>query len=161
MYRLYSLVYYAVWRLSHVILLPFCKTLCLDLKAAATWEVDGSGSSTGTPFSMYLLSGTILSLVINYSVLGVDLPFFEAYWILLIRKVDFNKMLIIFFPSSAGVIPLEGDKEISISYGAKGNEVSNVWKVSLTFSPLTCWPFCLLKWWWYKVLFKWIKELQA
>ncbi|KZV57622.1 hypothetical protein F511_03082 [Dorcoceras hygrometricum] len=27
-----------------------------DLKAAATWEVDGTGSATGTPFSMYLLS---------------------------------------------------------------------------------------------------------
>ncbi|KAL1548716.1 hypothetical protein AAHA92_16914 [Salvia divinorum] len=49
-----------------------------DIKAAATWEVDGSGSLTGTPFSMYLLS--------------------------------------------AGVIPLQGEKEISISYGAKGNE---------------------------------------
>ncbi|XP_047947699.1 uncharacterized protein LOC125193832 isoform X3 [Salvia hispanica] len=49
-----------------------------DIKAAATWEVDGSGSLTGTPFSMYLLS--------------------------------------------AGVIPIQGEKEISISYGAKGNE---------------------------------------
>ncbi|KAG6431005.1 hypothetical protein SASPL_109080 [Salvia splendens] len=65
---------------SHVILLPFCKTLCLDIKAAATWEVDGSGSLTGTRFSMYLLS--------------------------------------------AGVIPIQGEKEISISYGAKGNESS-------------------------------------
>ncbi|XP_073288648.1 uncharacterized protein [Primulina huaijiensis] len=27
-----------------------------DLKAAATWEVDGTGSTTGIPFSMYLLS---------------------------------------------------------------------------------------------------------
>ncbi|KAH6830796.1 SET domain-containing protein [Perilla frutescens var. hirtella] len=49
-----------------------------DLKAAATWEVDGSGSLTGIPFSMYLLS--------------------------------------------AGNIPLQGEKEISISYGDKGNE---------------------------------------
>ncbi|XP_057780690.1 uncharacterized protein LOC130999206 isoform X2 [Salvia miltiorrhiza] len=49
-----------------------------DLKAAATWEIDGSGSLTGTPFSMYLLS--------------------------------------------AGIIPFQGEKEISISYGAKGNE---------------------------------------
>lgn len=49
-----------------------------DLRAAATWEVDGSGSLTGIPFSMYLLS--------------------------------------------AGNIPLQGEKEISISYGSKGNE---------------------------------------
>lgn len=70
MFKLYSLVYYATCRLT----LAVCKTLCLDLKAAATWEVDGSGSFTGTPFSMYLLSGTVLSLVINYSVLGWDLP---------------------------------------------------------------------------------------
>ena len=28
-----------------------------DLKADATWEVDGTGSPTGVPFSMYLLSG--------------------------------------------------------------------------------------------------------
>ncbi|KGN48317.1 uncharacterized protein LOC101219815 isoform X2 [Cucumis sativus] len=27
-----------------------------DLKATATWEVDGTGSTTGVPFSMYLLS---------------------------------------------------------------------------------------------------------
>ncbi|KAK6162441.1 hypothetical protein DH2020_002282 [Rehmannia glutinosa] len=51
-----------------------------DLKAAATWEVDGTGSTTGIPFSMYLLS--------------------------------------------AGNILLQGEKEISISYGSKGNEVS-------------------------------------
>ncbi|KAK4418708.1 Serine/threonine-protein kinase dst1 [Sesamum alatum] len=49
-----------------------------DLKAAATWEVDGTGSTTGIPFSMYLLS--------------------------------------------AGNILLQGEKEISISYGNKGNE---------------------------------------
>ncbi|KAK6162439.1 hypothetical protein DH2020_002280 [Rehmannia glutinosa] len=49
-----------------------------DLKAAATWEVDGTGSTTGIPFSMYLLS--------------------------------------------AGNILLQGEKEISISYGSKGNE---------------------------------------
>ncbi|KAL8500146.1 hypothetical protein ACS0TY_019947 [Phlomoides rotata] len=49
-----------------------------DLKAAATWEVDSTGSSTGVPFSMYLLS--------------------------------------------AGNILLEGEKEITISYGNKGNE---------------------------------------
>lgn len=30
-----------------------------DLKAAATWEVDGTGSITGLPFSMYLLSGIV------------------------------------------------------------------------------------------------------
>ncbi|KAI3754622.1 hypothetical protein L1987_54409 [Smallanthus sonchifolius] len=33
-----------------------------DLKAAATWEVDGTGSATGVPLSMYLLSGNYLSL---------------------------------------------------------------------------------------------------
>ncbi|XP_011091377.1 protein-lysine N-methyltransferase EFM1 [Sesamum indicum] len=49
-----------------------------DLKAAATWEVDGTGSTTGIPFSMYLLS--------------------------------------------AGNVLLQGEKEISISYGNKGNE---------------------------------------
>ncbi|KAI3444629.1 hypothetical protein Pfo_001294 [Paulownia fortunei] len=49
-----------------------------DLKAEATWEVDGTGSTTRVPFSMYLLS--------------------------------------------AGNIFLQGEKEISISYGNKGNE---------------------------------------
>ncbi|KAG5563945.1 hypothetical protein RHGRI_000206 [Rhododendron griersonianum] len=29
-----------------------------DLKPAANWEVDGTGSTTGVPFSMYLLSGS-------------------------------------------------------------------------------------------------------
>lgn len=48
------------------------------LKAAATWEVDESGSATGLPFSMYLLS--------------------------------------------AGNILSDGEKEITISYGNKGNE---------------------------------------
>jgi len=32
-----------------------------DIKAAATWEVDGTGATTGVPFSMYLLSGRILN----------------------------------------------------------------------------------------------------
>ncbi|GAV89869.1 hypothetical protein CFOL_v3_33281 [Cephalotus follicularis] len=49
-----------------------------DLKAAATWEVDGAGSVTGVPSSMYLLS--------------------------------------------VGENPLQIEKEISISYGNKGNE---------------------------------------
>nr|AKM76807.1 SET domain-containing protein [Francoa sonchifolia] len=49
-----------------------------DLKAAATWEVDGTGSVTGVPFSMYLLS--------------------------------------------AEQGPLKVEREISISYGNKGNE---------------------------------------
>ncbi|KAK9758005.1 hypothetical protein RND81_01G200200 [Saponaria officinalis] len=49
-----------------------------DLKAAATWEVDGTGSVTGVPNSMYLLS-------VNQG-------------------------------------PSEMDKEITISYGNKGNE---------------------------------------
>jgi hypothetical protein len=34
---------------------------CLDLKAVATWEVDGTGMTTGVPHSMYLLSGSILN----------------------------------------------------------------------------------------------------
>lgn len=34
-----------------------------DIKAVATWEVDGTGSITGLPFSMYLLSGIVFSLV--------------------------------------------------------------------------------------------------
>ncbi|KAF4386785.1 hypothetical protein CsatB_011912 [Cannabis sativa] len=49
-----------------------------DLKPAATWEIDGTGSITGVPFSMYLLSAGQSSLQIN--------------------------------------------KEITISYGNKGNE---------------------------------------
>ncbi|KAG2725005.1 hypothetical protein I3760_01G047000 [Carya illinoinensis] len=49
-----------------------------DLKAAATWEVDGTGSITGVPFSMYLLS--------------------------------------------AQQSPFAIEREISISYGNKGNE---------------------------------------
>ncbi|KAL5565492.1 hypothetical protein UlMin_028656 [Ulmus minor] len=49
-----------------------------DFKAAATWEVDGTGSITGIPFSMYLLS--------------------------------------------AGQSSLQVGKEITISYGNKGNE---------------------------------------
>ncbi|KAI5647308.1 hypothetical protein M9H77_33313 [Catharanthus roseus] len=49
-----------------------------DLKALATWEVDGTGSITGVPVSMYLLH--------------------------------------------AGTKLFEGEKEISISYGNKGNE---------------------------------------
>jgi len=31
-----------------------------DLKPIATWEVDGTGLTTGVPVSMYLLSGNIL-----------------------------------------------------------------------------------------------------
>ncbi|XP_030929491.1 uncharacterized protein LOC115955500 isoform X2 [Quercus lobata] len=50
-----------------------------DLKAAATWEVDRTGSITGVPFSMYLLSA--------------EQSLFET------------------------------EREISISYGNKGNEV--------------------------------------
>ncbi|KAH9788119.1 SET domain-containing protein [Citrus sinensis] len=50
-----------------------------DLKAAATWEVDGTGLITGVPFSMYLLS---------------------------VERSSFHS-----------------EKEISISYGNKGNEI--------------------------------------
>ncbi|KAL3814878.1 hypothetical protein ACJIZ3_016146 [Penstemon smallii] len=63
-----------VWIEGLVPGIDFCNH---DLKAAATWEVDGTGSTTGIPFSMYLLSA------------GKN---------------------------------LQGEKEISISYGDKGNE---------------------------------------
>ncbi|KAI7753830.1 hypothetical protein M8C21_031984 [Ambrosia artemisiifolia] len=36
------------------------------LKAAATWEVDGTQSSTGAPSSMYLLSDNRISWEVNY-----------------------------------------------------------------------------------------------
>lgn len=50
--------------------------LCyLDLKAAATWEVDGTGSATGTPFSMYLLSGMVLSICHLRLVMRESCPF--------------------------------------------------------------------------------------
>ncbi|KAL6569455.1 hypothetical protein OROMI_013969 [Orobanche minor] len=62
-----------VWVEGLVPGIDFCNH---GLKAAATWEVDGAGSTTAIPFSMYLLS--------------------------------------------AG--DLQGEKEISISYGNKGNE---------------------------------------
>ncbi|KAK9274080.1 hypothetical protein L1049_018894 [Liquidambar formosana] len=64
-----------VWVEGLVPAIDFCNH---DLKAAATWEVDGSGSTTGVPFSMYLLS--------------------------------------------AEQSPFQVEKEISISYGNKGNE---------------------------------------
>ncbi|THG03974.1 hypothetical protein TEA_025123 [Camellia sinensis var. sinensis] len=65
---------------------------CLVLKAAATWEVDGTGLTTGVPCSMYLLSGSTLSLSCS----------FVLY--------------------TAGQSHLQIEKEISISYGNKGNE---------------------------------------
>ncbi|KAG8391742.1 hypothetical protein BUALT_Bualt01G0218700 [Buddleja alternifolia] len=62
-----------VWVEGLVPGIDFCNH---DLKPATTWEVDGTGSTTGIPFSMYLLSsGTV-----------------------------------------------QNEKEISISYGNKGNE---------------------------------------
>ncbi|KAF3442245.1 hypothetical protein FNV43_RR16161 [Rhamnella rubrinervis] len=64
-----------VWVEGLVPGIDFCNH---DLKAAATWEVDGTGSITGLPFSMYLLS--------------------------------------------AGQSSLQIGREISISYGNKGNE---------------------------------------
>ncbi|PWA99937.1 SET domain-containing protein [Artemisia annua] len=64
-----------VWVEGLVPGIDFCNH---DLRAAATWEVDGTGSATGVPLSMYLLS--------------VE----EAH--------------------------LQTGKEISISYGNKGNE---------------------------------------
>lgn len=67
-----------VWIEGLVPGIDFCNH---DLKAAATWEVDGAGSITGIPNSMYLLS------------------------------VNQNQN------SSLGI-----EKEISISYGDKGNE---------------------------------------
>ncbi|KAF8379405.1 hypothetical protein HHK36_028840 [Tetracentron sinense] len=64
-----------VWVEGLVPGIDFCNH---DLKAAATWEVDGTGLTTGVPFSMYLLS--------------------------------------------AEQIPFQLEREISISYGNKGNE---------------------------------------
>ncbi|MBA0847240.1 hypothetical protein Goshw_014910 [Gossypium schwendimanii] len=64
-----------------------------DLKAVATWEVDGTGSITQIPLSMYLISGSLL------------LPPMFA----LIKSVILES-------------PLPVDKEVSISYGNKGNE---------------------------------------
>ncbi|XP_049351397.1 uncharacterized protein LOC125815875 isoform X1 [Solanum verrucosum] len=64
-----------VWVEGLVPGIDFCNH---DFKAAATWEVDGTGATTGVPFSMYLLS--------------------------------------------AGENPSLIEKEISISYGNKGNE---------------------------------------
>nr|AKM76811.1 SET domain-containing protein [Hypseocharis bilobata] len=64
-----------VWVEGLVPGIDFCNH---DLKAAATWEVDGTGSITGVPFSMYLLS--------------------------------------------AEQSPFQIEKELSISYGNKGNE---------------------------------------
>ncbi|PPD73664.1 hypothetical protein GOBAR_DD29404 [Gossypium barbadense] len=60
-----------------------------DLKAVATWEVDGTGSITQIPLSMYLISGSLL------------LPPMFAFSL---------------------QSPLPVDKEVSISYGNKGNE---------------------------------------
>lgn len=43
-----------------VYFIPQSQTSCWsDIKAVATWEVDGTGSITGLPFSMYLLSGIV------------------------------------------------------------------------------------------------------
>ncbi|XP_055817376.1 uncharacterized protein LOC129886629 isoform X2 [Solanum dulcamara] len=64
-----------VWVEGLVPGIDFCNH---DFKAAATWEVDGTGATTGVTFSMYLLS--------------------------------------------AGENPSMIEKEISISYGNKGNE---------------------------------------
>lgn len=64
-----------VWVEGLVPGIDFCNH---DLKAAAIWEVDGSGATTGVPNSMYLLS--------------------------------------------VEQVPLQIGKEISISYGNKGNE---------------------------------------
>ncbi|KAK2974763.1 hypothetical protein RJ640_027124 [Escallonia rubra] len=70
-----------VWVEGLVPGIDFCNH---DLKAAATWEVDGTGSTTGLPFSMYLLSGSSTS--------------------------------------PAEQSPHQVEKEVSISYGDKGNE---------------------------------------
>ncbi|GKV12997.1 hypothetical protein SLEP1_g24077 [Rubroshorea leprosula] len=64
-----------IWVEGLVPAIDFCNH---DLKAVATWEVDGTGSITGVPSSMYLLS--------------------------------------------AGQSSLPVEREISISYGDKGNE---------------------------------------
>ncbi|CAN1191105.1 Aspartic proteinase-like protein 1 [Linum perenne] len=75
-----------VWVEGLVPGIDFCNH---DLRAMATWEVDGTGSKTGTPCSMYLLS--------------VDLSF-SRNW-----KAERSLF--------------DVGKEISISYGSKGNEV--------------------------------------
>ncbi|CAL0328113.1 unnamed protein product [Lupinus luteus] len=64
-----------VWVEGLVPGIDFCNH---DLKPIATWEVDGTGLTTGVPFSMYLVS--------------------------------------------AAQSPLQTDREITISYGNKGNE---------------------------------------
>ncbi|KAG7034462.1 Ribulose-1,5 bisphosphate carboxylase/oxygenase large subunit N-methyltransferase, chloroplastic [Cucurbita argyrosperma subsp. argyrosperma] len=51
-----------VWVEGLVPGIDFCNH---DLKATATWEVDGPGSITGVPFSMYLLSGIFFILDIS------------------------------------------------------------------------------------------------
>ncbi|CAN1814962.1 Ribulose-1,5 bisphosphate carboxylase/oxygenase large subunit N-methyltransferase, chloroplastic [Linum perenne] len=51
-----------VWVEGLVPGIDFCNH---DLRAMATWEVDGTGSKTGTPCSMYLLSVICRSLVIG------------------------------------------------------------------------------------------------
>ncbi|PHU29218.1 hypothetical protein BC332_01311 [Capsicum chinense] len=76
-----------VWVEGLVPGIDFCNH---DFRAAATWEVDGTGATTGVPFSMYLLSVSQLTRV---------------------------------FPDQkAGENPSTIEKEISISYGNKGNE---------------------------------------
>ncbi|XP_008462641.1 uncharacterized protein LOC103500952 isoform X1 [Cucumis melo] len=54
-----SLKQETVWVEGLVPGVDFCNH---DLKATATWEVDGIGSTTGVPFSMYLLSALILDI---------------------------------------------------------------------------------------------------
>nr|AKM76820.1 SET domain-containing protein [Pelargonium exstipulatum] len=51
-----------VWVEGLVPGIDFCNH---DLKASATWEVDGTGSVTGVPFSMYLLSAVQSSFSIE------------------------------------------------------------------------------------------------
>nr|AKM76816.1 SET domain-containing protein [Pelargonium citronellum] len=51
-----------VWVEGLVPGIDFCNH---DLKASATWEVDGTGSVTGVPFSMYLLSAVQSSFPIE------------------------------------------------------------------------------------------------
>lgn len=52
-----------VWVEGLVPGIDFCNH---DLRAAATWEVDGTGLTTGVPCSMYLLSGTVILIWICY-----------------------------------------------------------------------------------------------
>ncbi|CAK7347990.1 unnamed protein product [Dovyalis caffra] len=80
-----------VWVEGLVPGIDFCNH---DLKAVATWEVDGTGLTTGVPHSMYLLSAIPCC---SHDIFAHPT-----------RKAEQT--------------PIETKKEITISYGNKGNE---------------------------------------